>query len=294
MARSISLGEERQVRLLDGVVHYRERGEGDPLVFVHGLVADADLWGEVVPRLAGRARCIAPDLPLGAHAEPMARSADLSPPGLADLIVEFLDALEVERPTLVANDTGTAIAQVLVARHPRRLGRLVLTPGDAFENFFPPAFRPLQAAARLPGSLLGVANALRAGPLRDLPNAYGRLAKHGVPRELTRAWTEPLRRDRGVRRDAAKVLRGAGPKHTLDAAAQLSRFDGPALVAWAPEDRFFPWDHAERLATILPDAPLEPIADSWTYVPLDQPARLAELIGDFVEETRAAGRAASA
>ena len=266
------------MRLARGAIRYRERGEGRPLVLVHGLVSNADLFRELVPMLAGRFRCIAPDLPLGAHREAMPRGADLSPPGLADLVVELLDALELDEPILLGNDTGCAIAQVAAARRPDRLGGLVLTSGDAFDNFFPPMFAPLKAAAAIPGAVRAVAQALRLGALRDLPHAYGWLAKYGVRHELTRSWTDPLREDAGVRRDAAKVLRGASPTHTLDAAAHLHRFDRPALVAWSAEDRFFPWDHAERLAAILPQSRLEPIEDAWTYSPLDQPRRLADAV----------------
>ena len=51
-----------------GTIRYRERGEGEPIVFVHGLLVNGDLWRKVVPRLADRYRCIAPDWPLGSHA----------------------------------------------------------------------------------------------------------------------------------------------------------------------------------------------------------------------------------
>ena len=54
--------------------------------------------------------------------------------------------------------------------------------------------------------------------------------------------------DRGVRRDIARVLRGVDSRHTLEAAEKLRGFDRPVLIAWAPEDRVFPFEHARRLA----------------------------------------------
>jgi pimeloyl-ACP methyl ester carboxylesterase len=110
MARSAELGQRRTVRLTQGVIAYRERGDGRPVVFVHGLLVNADLWRAVVPAVADAGyRCLAPDWPLGSHELPMPPDADLSPPGLADLIGGFLEALDLSDVTLVANDTGGAL-----------------------------------------------------------------------------------------------------------------------------------------------------------------------------------------
>src|SRR5215469_5235008 len=122
VARSDELGEPRTVRLPGGEIAFRERGDGPPVVFVHGLLVNADLWRDVVPVVADAGfRCLAPDWPLGSHDCAMAPDADLSPPGLAGLIEAFLDALDLSEVTLVANDTGGALVQVLMARHPERV-----------------------------------------------------------------------------------------------------------------------------------------------------------------------------
>jgi pimeloyl-ACP methyl ester carboxylesterase len=269
-----------------GTIHYRDTGgSGDPILFVHGFLTDGTLWRKVIPLLEDRYRCIVADWPLGSHRTPMEPNADLTPPGLARVISDFMDALELEDVTLVGNDTGGAICQLVATRHPERLGRLVLTPCDAYENFLPPMFRPLQTIARVPGAIFAIGQGLRLTPLRHAPNAFGWLAKHGPDPEVTRAWLEPLLASRGVRRDTAKVLRGISNDYTLEAAEQLADFDRPTLIAWAPEDRFFKFKYGERLAATIPNARLERIEDSWTYVCEDQPARTAELIGAFVRET---------
>jgi pimeloyl-ACP methyl ester carboxylesterase len=91
----------------------------------------------------------------------------------------------------------------------------------------------------------------------------------------------PVLRDRRIRREVAQVLKGISPRHTQEAARRFGEFGKPVLIAWAPEDRFFPMEHAERLSRAFPDARLERIEDSWTYVPVDQPRRTAQLIADF-------------
>ena len=273
-----------EAKISQGTIRYRESGEGPPIVFLHGLLVDGQLWRKVTPRLEDRFRCIVPDLPLGSHALPMDPGADLTPPGLARIVAEFLEALGLDDITLVANDTGGAISQITAANHPERIGRLVLTNCDAFENFLPPAFRPLEWAARVPGMLTGVMQGMRLTPMRRLPMAYGRLIKRDFAGAPTREWVEPFLSDPGIRRDTVKVLRGIDPKYTFDAAEKLSSQERPTLLAWAREDRFFKPKFAERLAETIRGTRLEWIEDSYTFVPEDQPERLASLIDEFARD----------
>jgi pimeloyl-ACP methyl ester carboxylesterase len=278
-----------EVKLPQGTIRYREAGDGPPIVFVHGLLVDGRLWRKVTPLLDGDFRCLVPDLPLGSHIAAMNPDADLSPPGLARLVAGFMQALDLQDVTLVANDTGGAISQITAANHPERIGRLVLTNCDAFENFLPPAFRPLQWAARVPGMLNGVLQGMRFEPLRRLPIAYGWLIKRDFGGAPTREWVDPFLSDRAVRRDTVKVLRGIDPRYTLEAAEKLRSFERPALLAWAVEDRFFKISYAERLADTIRGATLERIDDSYTFVSEDQPERLAGLISAFAREAAPAG-----
>ena len=265
-----------------GTLRYRDSGTGPVLVFVHGLLVNGSLWRDVVPRLERRARCVVPDWPYGSHEIPLERGADCTPAGHAALIAEFLEALDLDDVTLVGNDSGGALSQIVAARHPERLGRLVLTPCDSFENFLPPMFKPLQLAAKVPGLLTLGTQPLRLRVLQRAPFAYGWLAKRPIPSDLLAEWTAHIFVNRRVRRDTIRFLRTISPRYTLDAAARLRGFEKPALIAWATEDRFFPFEHAERLARILPAARLERIPDARTFVSLDQPQRTAELIAEFV------------
>jgi pimeloyl-ACP methyl ester carboxylesterase len=284
MATSSELGQQHQVTLPQGTITYRERGTGDPIVFVHGALVNADLWRKVVPQLAKDYRCIAPDLPLGSHEVAMPAGADLSPSGVAKLIADFIAALDLDNVTLVANDTGGAISQLVVTRHPDRIGRLVLTNCDAYDVFPPTFFKPLFYAAKMPGVVWAIAQPLRIGALRNSPLAFGWLAKHGIPKEVTRSWLKPILASRGVRRDTRKLFRGVSTRLTQEAAQRFGEFDRPVLVAWAPEKDFFPVEHGERLARDFPRGRFERIEDSWTFVPEDQPERLAELIAAFARE----------
>jgi pimeloyl-ACP methyl ester carboxylesterase len=271
----------KEVRLTQGTIRYREAGHGEPIVLVHGLLTNGELWRDVAPLLANDFRVIVPDWPLGSHELALNPGVDLSPPGLAKILSDFLTGLELEDVTLVGNDTGGALCQLVAAHHPKRIGRLVLTPCDAYENFLPVMFRPLQILAHVPGAVFVVAQSLRPHALRRLPFAYGWLAKRPIPNKLTDAWMAPILSSSGVRRDIAAILRGISSRHTLRAAQHFGEFAKPVLLAWAPEDRFFGLPYAERMVKAFPNAHIELIEDSYTFVALDQPERTASLIAAF-------------
>ncbi len=271
----------KTVDLPQGTIAYTETGSGRPIVFIHGFLVDGTLWREVTPLLEVDFRCIVPDLPLGSHRTAMNPDADLSPPGVAAIIAGFLDALDLEDVVLVGNDTGGAMCQLVATRHPERLGALVLTPCDSYKDFLPLAFRYLQVVARVPGALPALLLTMRPRAMRRAPIAYGWLTKRRIGDELLDRWVEPAMGDAGVRRDVRKLLRGISSSYTLEAAEKLASFDRPALIAWATEDRFFKLENGRRLAAAIPNARLELVDDSRTFVSLDQPQELSRLIADF-------------
>ena len=280
-----------EVQLPQGKIRYRDIGEGEPIVFVHGYLVDSRLWSETAEQLAASHRCLLVDWPLGAHTTAMNEDADLTPPGIAQLIADFLEALDLRGVTIVGNDSGGAMTQVHVTRHPERIGRLVLTNCDAYDNFPPSVFKLMPPLAKLPGAMTVIGLPFRVPALRRA--AFAPFAKKKISPELIDSWMKPSQSDSAVKRDTAKVTAGMHKRFTLEAAEKLAEFEKPALLAWAPEDRVFPLRYAERLAAAIPDSRIETIDDAKTFVALDQPQRLAELIGAFVSETSAApaGRA---
>jgi pimeloyl-ACP methyl ester carboxylesterase len=273
------------VDLPSGTLHYHQRGSGAPIIFLHGYLMGANLWDPVVPLLAGEFRCITPELPFGAHPTPMAPDADLTTAGLGRLVADFLQALDLREVTLVGNDSGGAIAQVVAARHPERLGGLVLASCDAFDNYPPRLFRPLIAAARM-GALTPLLASLKTRPARSLPSAYGWLTHRKPPHELIDGWIANYFADKGVRRDTRRLTAAISEDGFMSqVAAELAGFTKPGLLAWAADDKFFPLEHARRLAGILPDAHLELIQGSRTWVMRDQPQHTAHLIGRFARRT---------
>jgi pimeloyl-ACP methyl ester carboxylesterase len=270
----------KQVDLPAGTIRYREAGEGKPVVFVHGFLVDGRLWDGVVDRLSDRCRCIAPDWPIGAQQVAMSPDADLTPYGIAAIVDSFLEELGLEDVTIVGNDSGGAMSQVLATRHPQRIGRLVLTNCDTHENFPPGIFRTMPPIAKLPGGMALIAAPFRVPALARA--AFRPFARTKIPDDLVASWMRPGLHDPDVKRDAKKVTVGMNKRYTLEAAEKLSTSELPVLLTWAPGDKLFPIAYAERLARETPNARLVEIPDAGTFVPLDQPARLADEIAAFV------------
>jgi pimeloyl-ACP methyl ester carboxylesterase len=280
--RSPDLGPAKTLELSGGRLRYHDVGEGPPIVFVHGVIVNANLWRKVVSRLSDRFRCIALDMPLGAHVEPMPE-ADLSPPGLANLVADALDALGLEDVTLVGNDTGGAVCQLVAVNRPERLGRLALTSCDSFDHFPPKLFAFLKPVARVTPAIPLLFAPLRMRAPRRLPIAFGWVTKKPIePREAEDSYVLPLLTDNRIRADFARLVPGLDPRYTLEAGERLRSFDKPALIAWSAEDKLFPRSDAERLAAIIPQARLEWVDGARTFSAEDQPERVAELISSFV------------
>ena len=280
--RSPALGRAGELDLPHGRLGYFDAGAGPAIVFVHGLLVNANLWRKVVERLSADFRCVTLDMPLGSHLLAAGGRADLRPPGVAALIPEALEALGVDDVTLVGNDTGGALCQIVAATRPPKVARLVLTSCDYRDNFPPLAFRPLKQLVRVPGATQALLTALRPRAPRRLPLVFGWLTKRPIDREAEDSYLLPSLVDPGVRADLRRFLPAMHPRHTREAADRLAAFDRPALIAWSADDRFFPPRHAEELARTLPQGRLEWIEDSYTFSPEDRPDRLAELIRDFV------------
>jgi pimeloyl-ACP methyl ester carboxylesterase len=273
------------VDLPHGTLQYHEAGSGTPIVFLHGYLMGANLWDPVIWLLEGEFRCITPELPFGAHPSPMRPDADLTTAGVGRLVADFLQALDLHQVILVGNDSGGAIAQVVAARHPQHLGGLVLASCDAFDNHPPKLFRPLTTAARV-GVLMPMLAMLKFRPVRSLPSAYHWLTHNQPPHELIDVWIANYLADKDVRRDTRRLIAALGDDAFMgQIAAALAEFTKPALLAWAADDKFFPLEHARRLAGILPNARVEQIEGSRTWVMRDQPERTADLIGRFARRT---------
>jgi pimeloyl-ACP methyl ester carboxylesterase len=284
--RSELLGEPRALDLPDGRLDCFERGEGPPILFSHGWLANANLWRKVIDILCEEFRCLALDLPLGSHRTAMGAEADLSPAGIAGLIAAAAEGLDLRQMTLVGNDSGGAYSQIALAQHGalhKRVSRLVLTSCETpYDEWPPKPFDGLPAAASDPQALGQLLAALEDPAVRALPVAYGLLAMHPLEPEVSDSYALPASRDEGVLRDVAKAMSSATTTPVRAAGEHLiAHSDLPTLLIWSSEDEVFPLVHAERYAGALRNGSLVQIDNSYSFTPEDQPAAVAAAIRSF-------------
>ena len=274
------------IDLPHGTVHYRVAGPENaatpPVVFVHGFLVNATLWSKTADALAAAGvRSYAPDWPLGSHTIPLGADADQSPRGIARQIIAFMQALELDDVTLVGNDTGGALCQFLLDTDASRIGRIVLTNCDAFTNFPPAPFGQLFKAFRRTTAIRALMGPMRAAAVRHSPAGFGLLVNRPLDAEQTRAWVEPCLSDPAIRQDVARFAKKVDPEDLDVASKRLDRFDGPALLVWGAADRFFKIDFARRLRDTFTDARLVEIENGRSFIPHDEPTRLASEIAAF-------------
>jgi pimeloyl-ACP methyl ester carboxylesterase len=280
------------VDLPQGKLSYRATGPATsnrpPVVLVHGLLVDARLWEPVAERLASAGiRSYAPTLPLGAHQWPMNADADLSPRGIAQLTLDFIQALDLSDTTIVGNDTGGAMCQIMLGTDTSRIGAAVLTNCDALGTFPPMGFAPLFRALRYPGLVACLASALRSKAVRHGPLAYGLLTTEPLDPALTRDWIRPVA-DKAIRRDLAKFARGIHPRVLMDAASRFGQFTGPVRILWGEADPFFRLKLGRQLTEAFPHATFTMVPAGRTFLPLDHPDKVADEIMAAIRDAQQA------
>jgi pimeloyl-ACP methyl ester carboxylesterase len=281
------------IDLPQGTVRYRVAGPEDastpPVVFVHGFLVNHTLWTGVADALArAGVRSYAPDWPLGSHRVPMNDSADQSPRGVARHILAFLEAMDLDDVTIVGNDSGGALTQFVLDTDARRIGRVVLTNCDTFEHFPPAPFNVIFKPFRYPAVVRAAMPPLRIKAVRHSAAGFGLLVDGPLDAAQTLDWVEPTITDAGIRRDTARFVASIDPQELVGVSNRMGAFDGPALLVWGNADRFFKIEHGRQLRDVFTDARLVEVEGGRTFLPLDEPQRVADEIVSFVAETQGA------
>jgi pimeloyl-ACP methyl ester carboxylesterase len=273
----------KSVDVTAGTIEYREEGDpnGAPVVLLHGLLMNDAQWNLAQPLLPPGFRYLLPILPIGGHRIPMREDADLTLPGMVDIVADFLDVLDLADVTLVVTDWGGALFLTDIGRD-KRVARLVICPSEAFDNF-PPGF-PGKVAWLASRNTLAVSLAmrqLRIGWLRKQWLVFGQMAKKPVPQDIVDEWMTAGLADRRIRQDLVKYCRTKFDKADLIRATnRLADFDGDVLVLWS-RNPVMPDDHATCLAE-LTGGTLRHVDDAYVLVMLDQPEQTARAIADFL------------
>lgn len=274
------------VEVAAGTIEYAEQGAGPTVVLLHGLLMDHTLWDQVMPLLPDGFRYIRPVLPLGSHRIPMNSNADLTLPGMATLLADFLDALDLDDVTLVHADWGGGLFLTAMGRD-TRVARLIVLPCEAFDNF-PPGLpgRLAVLAAKVPGGLTLAARQLRIGWLRRMPIVFGRMVTRPVSDSIMKTWTAPALENPQVRRDVCAYLHSRLiPAELIRDTQALNQFRGEALVLWSPDNTIMPPEHGRKLAALIPHSRYAEVPGAAVLSMLDDPETVAQEMSDFLIHT---------
>ncbi|MDP8942682.1 MAG: alpha/beta fold hydrolase [Actinomycetota bacterium] len=280
--------EERRVAVDGATLRYLDRGEGHPVVLVHGDGESASSdWFAIVGELSRSYRLIAPDLLLG---NSPARSADYSVGALSRLVVGLLDALGIEEATLVGHSLGGLVALRAALRWPERIDALVLASSVGLGR----EINPLIALSSLPG-YGELAVAWSGTPLGAEQRALARsLLLFARPdRAAERWWDEQRRlaRTPGFLTASLTAQRSiVGPWGQRDVVLDdLTRLAVPVLVVWGDRDLVVPLAHARRAMDRLPDGRLAVLPGCGHVPQLEHPDEFIAALDDFLADERAGG-----
>jgi pimeloyl-ACP methyl ester carboxylesterase len=257
-------------------IRWAERGEGFPVVLVHGIPTSPALWRHVVPHQDG-ARLLAFELVGYGSSIPAGRDGDISVARQADHLLAWLDALEIDRAVLVGHDLGGGVAHIAAVRRPERCAGLVLTNSIGYDSWPIPSVKALRAASglvrHLPGATVyPVMATLLARGHDDLGRARESLAVH---------WQPYARHDAAAA--LARQVRSLDVRDTLAVADRVSALDLPASVVWGAADRFQTVDYGERFASDL-GTDLRRIEGGKHFVPEDHPDEILAAIAEVLDE----------
>jgi len=243
----------RSVQTASGRISYVEQGSGRVALFVHGVLLNNHLWRHQLAELSDIRRCIAVDLL--AHGDTdIAPDQDVSVTANAQMLVEFLDVLDIGQVDIVGNDSGGGIVQIFAALHPERVRSLTLTNCDTHDNWPPEAFKPFLAMAAA-GGLRGALDAMLADKeAYRSQQALGPAYEHPerVTDDSIETYLRPFVRTEQRTRDLQRFLAAFDNEHTLAVETQLKALQAPTLIAWGTDDIYFDVKWSQWLADAIP------------------------------------------
>ncbi len=265
-----------------GEVAYLQAGEGPTALFVHGVFLNGDLWRHQLEGLGDLRRCLAIDLLAhGGSARP--GPGELTIDAQVEMIIEVIDRLGLDRVDLVGNDSGGAIAQLVVARIPERVRSLVLTNCDTHDNWPPEAFRPIFDLARA-GALAETVQALAGDPEAARAALASGLEDAGaLSDETVSAFFAPFAEPAGAEA-VQHYVAGMDSAATVAIREDLARFRGRTLIVWGTADEFFDVGWAHWLAETIPGTVrCVELEGARLFFPLERPELTEELRAFWAE-----------
>ncbi|MCV7262361.1 alpha/beta hydrolase [Mycolicibacterium poriferae] len=266
--------------IVDGVrLAYRDRGDGPPVVFLHGTPSYSYEWRDVVPHVeAAGYRTLTYDL-LGYGASERPLDRDTSVTAQAALLVELLDELDLARVNLVAHDIGGAIGQRLAIDWPERVHRLLLIDTVSYDSW------PSATWRQIIRDNLDDHAAMSAAEFERMLTRQLQMTVSDANRmrgEVLEAYLDPHRSPLGRASFFDHQVRHYDSAHTESLTARLGDLDLPVRILWGGRDQWQPVSYAERLTADIPGAELVVLPEAGHFVMEDDAAAVTREVLDFL------------
>lgn len=267
-------------------VAYIDEGQGAPVVLLHGCPFHSFQWRDLIPRLRGTYRVLAPDL-LGLGDTQVRLSDDYRLPKDVEMVIGFMDALGIATADFVASDHGAATVQLLMRDHPERIRRAVLTNAEAYDQWPSKPERPYLELVVNPW--LGPLFRTALGYTWVQREVFG-VAVHrseAFSDEVLYAYTRALIATPGRWRRLQRFFRWQlDPEHnreTMNAVDGMRRFEKPTLILWGRRDTNFGPAIAERLASDIPGVVGVEYLEESAHMPFqEEPERYGQAVLRFL------------
>jgi len=285
MIKQNRLLDTKTVRLnkLGLKVRYAELGDRTkpPIVLLHGVPENLQAWYDVAPLLAKKYHVLAFDWPGFGGSDPLPSPKDYTSLNYSEIIVDFMDSLQIPLAILMATDIALLPALLVGLEYPSRVAKLVVMDGIPFPR---PQYSSweLKSFAKK-GSILGKA-LVRWFPRVTAQISYfkGFYKGHSIPAEVRQEFFAD-----GVSKSNQEAFLSyfqnfhIGQKYFE---ARVHKLQTPVLVVWGKHDRFINVKLAYEIAEKLPNAKLEIIEKSGHYVHMDTPQALVDVVTKFLQQ----------
>jgi uncharacterized protein (TIGR00369 family) len=266
---------KRKIRTFAGDIAYVRKGQGPPLLLLHGIPSSSYLWRDVIDPLSTTFDVLAPDL-LGYGDSDKRLDADLAIAAQARYMVAFLETLGVHQVAVIGHDIGGGVAQLMAVDEPQRVARLVLIDSAVDNNWPVPVIARLQEPA---WDQIMVNIDMRKGLREGLET--GMVTAGRVTDEVVDEWTRPFQ-DLGGRRAYLRAARALNNRDLISRSKHIEEIETPTLILWGANDAFLEPRWAEVLQRKFRNSSVEIIDPGGHFLPLDRPDAVVEAVTRFL------------